>query len=516
MSECTAGSTSRHDAALQFEILEARCCLSVPGIAVTTDADVHTNTDSTGGTGFSAGQQDDVRFAHEQMGLLGQGQTVVIIDSGIAYDHIALGGGWGRTHRVVGGWDFAEGDADPYDDAPGGLHGTHVAGIVGSDDERYPGVAPQVDLVALRVFDDNGHSAFSDVEQALQWVHDHRNDFLHPMTAVNLSLGSDWNSGQVPDWGVLEDELSQLTRDGILVFAAAGNDFPRYGRPGLTYPAASPAVLPVGSVDRQGQISSFSQRHERMLAALGEWVTSTAPDYLFGFNGITDDYTDMSGTSMAAPIVAGASVLVREALQLVGAADQSAAAVQQYLFENAVGIFDSVTQSSYRRLDLEAALRAVVGTDESSGTTTPVNLGTLTGSQQVRGILQQVQDQDYFLLRADQPGRIRIDVDWQGRPDRHPEVSAPGLTGSGPWEIPVIAGQPVVIGVHGQGGIGRYDLRVRSLDSNSLRQPPRRQMSPNTASGGLPMPRVGSRSSPSLPSRNGSRNWLCDRPPEQP
>src|SRR5687768_10301846 len=47
-------------------------------------------------------------------GLTGKGQTVVVIDSGIAYDHLALGSGFGSNYRVVGGWDFAENDANPY------------------------------------------------------------------------------------------------------------------------------------------------------------------------------------------------------------------------------------------------------------------------------------------------------------------------------------------------------------------------------------------------------------------
>ena len=465
MPDYTAGHSAHRDAPLQFELLEDRCCLSVLGNVDdrATEARVRTNTDTTGGTGFSAGQQDDARFAQDQLGLFGQGQTVVIIDSGVAYDHLALGGGFGASYRVVGGWDFAENDADPYDDAPGGLHGTHVAGIVGSDDARYPGMAPQVDLVALRVFDDDGNAAFADIERALQWVHQHESSFTHAITTVNLSLGSDWNSGQVPGWGVLEDELSQLAQDGILVVASAGNDFASYGQPGLTYPAASPWVIPVGSVDRVGQISSFSQRHERMLAALGEWVTSTAPDYLFGFNGVADDYTDLSGTSMAAPVVAGASVLVREALQHVGAADQSLSAVQSYLFEAADWVLDSVTHSSYRRLNLRDALTAVVGTDESTGAAHPVDLGVATGPLSRSGVMQRASDEDYLVLTAHQPGRLRIDVDWQGRPDQRPQVSVAGMVAAGPWDFPVSAGQQVVVGLRGQGGIGRYDVRVNPL-----------------------------------------------------
>src|SRR5262245_64953106 len=93
----------------------------------------------------------DLTAARDQFRLSGKGQTVAIIDSGIAFDHVALGGGLGSSYKVVGGWDFAENDSNPYDDGPAGFHGTHVAGIVGSQDKRYAGVAPNVDLVALRV-----------------------------------------------------------------------------------------------------------------------------------------------------------------------------------------------------------------------------------------------------------------------------------------------------------------------------------------------------------------------------
>ncbi|MEQ8838467.1 MAG: S8 family serine peptidase, partial [Lacipirellulaceae bacterium] len=78
---------------------------------------------------------NDVR---EDYGFRGNGQTVVVIDSGIAYDHYALGGGFGSDYRVVGGYDFTGwGDDDPYDSGPSGSHGTHVAGIIGSTDSTH-------------------------------------------------------------------------------------------------------------------------------------------------------------------------------------------------------------------------------------------------------------------------------------------------------------------------------------------------------------------------------------------
>ncbi len=148
----------------------------------------------------------DINSARADFGLYGFGQTVAIVDSGIAYDHPALGGGFGPEFRVVGGWDFAESDADPFDDDPGGFHGTHVAGIVASADAEYTGVASGVDLVALRVFDDQGSSSFDWIEQSLVWIHHHRADFESPITVVNMSLGAREGQGTTL-MAQIEDEL---------------------------------------------------------------------------------------------------------------------------------------------------------------------------------------------------------------------------------------------------------------------------------------------------------------------
>ncbi|MFC1759414.1 S8 family serine peptidase, partial [Planctomycetota bacterium] len=94
---------------------------------------------------LSVSHADAMANVRERFQLDGLGQTVAVIDSGIAFDHDALGGGYGPDFRVVGGWDFTEPhDRSPYDDAPVGLHGTHVAGIIGSSDDQYPGIARRI------------------------------------------------------------------------------------------------------------------------------------------------------------------------------------------------------------------------------------------------------------------------------------------------------------------------------------------------------------------------------------
>ena len=69
-------------------------------------------------------------------------------------------------------------------------------------------------------------------------------------------------------WATLETDLKQLADDGIFISVAAGNSFLNYNATGLSYPAVSPNVTPVASVDANGNLSRFSQRNDHVLAAL--------------------------------------------------------------------------------------------------------------------------------------------------------------------------------------------------------------------------------------------------------
>jgi hypothetical protein len=321
----------------------------------------------------------DASYVRANYGLNGAGQTVAIIDSGIAYDHPALGGGFGAGSRVVGGWDFAENDANPYDDAPKGFHGTHVAGIVGANSATYPGLASGVDLVALRVFDDTGNGQFLWIEQSLQWVVQHRNDFRNPITTVNLSVGINWNSDTVPSWANLEDEFAALKNAGVVVTVSAGNFFASYNAPGVSYPAVSPYVIAAASVDANGNLSSFSQRNQKVLAAPGQSIFSTVPDSLYSRDGVTNDYASATGTSTAAPYVAGASVLVRQAMQQAGYTTINQDTIYNLLRSTADSVYDSVTKASYSRINLRRAIDAVAASRPTSWGT--IDFVTMTGRQ---------------------------------------------------------------------------------------------------------------------------------------
>ncbi|HEY2414717.1 MAG TPA: S8 family serine peptidase [Pirellulaceae bacterium] len=405
----------------------------------------------------------DLAAARNQYGLYGQGQTVAIIDSGIAYDQKALGGGFGTSYKVVGGWDFAENDANPYDDGPAGFHGTHVSGIVGSQDSKYSGVAPDVDLVGLRVFDDQGNGYFTWVDQALQWVHQHRNDYEFPITTVNLSLGTEWNANTLPQWATLESDLKQLADDGIFIAVAAGNSFKQYNSPGLSYPAVSPYVTPVASVDASGNLSSFSQRNQNVLAAPGEKITSTVPDAFYGGDPSKNDWGAASGTSMASPYVAGASVLVREAMQDLGYSNITETTIDKLFHQTADKVFDSVTNANYDRINVARALSSLVGADDYGSTSSAATaVGNLTTKLDVSGTIGSTTDQDYFRFTATATGQAsftltggqQLGATWE--PAAGEQIVGHKLT------MNVVAGQSYVVGVGGGGvTIGKYSVDMQ-------------------------------------------------------
>lgn len=290
-------------------------------------------------------------------GFDGAGQTVAVIDSGVAWDHIALGGGFGPGYRVVGGWDFAENDANPYDDGPAGYHGTHVSGLLAGSTDGFAGIVPGADIVALRVFDDSGAGSLQWIESALQWVHENQNSFDSPITTINLSVGatlSDANRAEA--MAMLEDELALLNQDNILVFAASGNFFRGgEGQNGVLYPASSPSVVAVASVNEAGSLSGFAQRESGILGTRGESIVSAVPDHVFGWDGKVDDFAALDGTSMATPQVAGASMLIRQSMIDEGL-EPTADEVLDRLRRSAVERVDPLSGASYHTINLNGAI----------------------------------------------------------------------------------------------------------------------------------------------------------------
>jgi len=266
-----------------------------------------------------------------QLGMTGQGVGVAIVDSGV-YPHPDLAG------RIVASIDFTTASptvsSTPGGD-PGG-HGTHVAGLVAGDGTQsggaYTGVAPRANIIDVRVIDSNGSSNVSTILRGLQWVLANRTTYN--IKVVNMSLGATPSGSYKSDFMATAAEV--LTFSGIAVVVSAGNSGPLAGT--VTTPGTDPYVITVGALDDNGTslllddlMTVFSSRGRTPfdslskpdLVAPGRKMVSlrspgSALDTLFperqvtATSALTADYYRLSGTSMAAPVVAGVVALMVE------------------------------------------------------------------------------------------------------------------------------------------------------------------------------------------------------------
>ncbi|HZI81099.1 MAG TPA: S8 family serine peptidase, partial [Vicinamibacterales bacterium] len=263
----------------------------------------------------------------------GAGVTVAVIDSGIAGEAF-------ETGRILTSRDFTSGLANPpaayAADAYG--HGTHVAGLVGSNQPELRGVAPGVKLVNLRVLDSTGQGTTSNVLLALQWAVVNR--AAYGIDVVNLSLGHPIYESAHTD--PLVQAVETAVRAGLVVVVSAGNmgqnlDTHEVGYAGITSPGNAPSALTVGALktldtERRGDdlVADFSSRgptwydafakpdvvapgHRLVsLAGANERLLLDLPT-MAGLTASGKHTLRLSGTSMAAAVVTGTVALMVDA-----------------------------------------------------------------------------------------------------------------------------------------------------------------------------------------------------------
>lgn len=198
----------------------------------------------------------------------GKGTTVAILDSGVDYTHPDLGGGLGEGHKVVGGYDFANGDTDPMDDNG---HGTHVAGIIAgraAGPGGVTGVAPGASILAYKVMDDAGEGYTSDIVAGIEAAADPANP--HRADVINMSLGG-YGDGTDP----LGAAATAATEAGVVVVASAGNEGP--GRDTVGTPAAADGVIAVGASISGLRIPSAAYRGGEKIQAYRGLVSANPP-----------------------------------------------------------------------------------------------------------------------------------------------------------------------------------------------------------------------------------------------
>jgi subtilisin family serine protease len=293
----------------------------------------------------------------------GAGVTVAVLDTGYATDHPDLAG------AVTASRGFTAAGPDDVTDRFG--HGTHVASIVAgrgtASAGRYTGVAPAASLVIGKVLGDDGSGTDDQVIAGMEWAAAEQH-----ARVVNLSLGGAVTDGTDP----LSQALDTLTaQTGALFVVAAGNDGADRT---VNTPGAAGAALTVGSVTKQDALSDFSSRGPRLgddalkpdLVAPGsDIVAARAAGTPAGDEDpVGDSYARLSGTSMAAPHVAGAAALLAAQHP-----DWHAAQLKAALMTSTKPLDGSPYAVGTGRLDVAAATRETVTADTGS-----LDLGRLT------------------------------------------------------------------------------------------------------------------------------------------
>jgi len=221
---------------------------------------------------------------------------VAVIDTGIDYNHkdVAFNIWRHTTKKDFVGYDFIHDNGLPYDDNGHGTHTAGTIGAVGGNGVGISGIAPKVSIMALKFLDFEGGGSTADAIKAIDFA------VYHGAKVLNNSWGGEGEDNQA-----LFDAIERTRVSNILFVAAAGNEGRDNDGPIKSYPAAynNLNIISVAATDQVDQLALFSNYGKRSthLAAPGVKILSLQPE---------NTYTELMGTSMACPHVAGAAALI--------------------------------------------------------------------------------------------------------------------------------------------------------------------------------------------------------------
>jgi subtilisin len=216
----------------------------------------------------------------------GKGIRVGVLDTGIDKDHEDL--------KVTGGVSFVS-SATSYDDDNG--HGTHVAGIIAGQDNDFgvKGIAPNVQLYAIKVLDKSGSGHHSQIIDGIEWA------VQNDLDIINLSLSSEEGSKS------LKLAVDEAYKKGVHIVAASGNHLNNTFSEDqeVMYPAKYESVVAVGAIDQSNKHPKFS--------GSGPELEIVAPGVNIYSTFMNNTYESHTGTSMATPYVTAIYALYKEA-----------------------------------------------------------------------------------------------------------------------------------------------------------------------------------------------------------
>jgi len=311
-------------------------------------------------------------------GYTGQGVVVANLDSGVDVSHPDLSTRWrGGSNSWF----------DPYGQHPAtptdlSGHGTWTMGVmVGGDAGGTTiGVAPSAQWIAAKIFNDAGSSTATAIHQSFQWVLDP--DGNPNTTDAPDVVNNSWTYANPGCYLDFEPDLQSLRAAGILPIFAAGNGGP-YSNTSYS-PSNNPSAFAVGAINNNSLIYSVSSRGPTTCGgSSGPFPEIVAPGVNIRTADLYNGYTSASGTSLAAPHVAGGLALLLSAYPNLFVADQQLALISSAVD---LGVAGPDNVYGYGRLDLLAAFNWLATASTSTPqppTSTPTTEPTFTSTPQV-------------------------------------------------------------------------------------------------------------------------------------
>jgi major intracellular serine protease len=217
----------------------------------------------------------------------GENSVVAVLDTGVDYNHPDL------KANIIGGASFVATEKD-YMDQNG--HGTQVTGTIAANNQIL-GVAPAAKILAVKVLNKEGSGSYRGITAGLKFARQWRGAQGQKVNVINMSLG-----GSEPEAEMYREILRSIN-SGIIVICAAGSEGERREDPHeFFFPAYYPETVAVGAVNLQTRTANFSNGNEHID------ISSPGIDTYSTHTG--GRYAKLTGTSMAAPHMSGATALV--------------------------------------------------------------------------------------------------------------------------------------------------------------------------------------------------------------
>ncbi|MBD3198331.1 MAG: S8 family serine peptidase [Candidatus Lokiarchaeota archaeon] len=245
----------------------------------------------------------------DREGLTGDNITIAVLDTGIREDH-AVFNTFGNWEDKITYYDYSINDTSTSPDDVGG-HGTAVTSILGGNSLSYTGVAPNINILAMKIFFNDGGEIISNInviESAINWIIKNKNKYS--IRVASMSLGLEFGAEESAIL-YINNIVEKLTQHNILVVAAAGNSGEN-GYGSIEAPSSAKSVLAVGGVDYQGNMYSQSSQGPTIENVIKPDVCAPAIGIYAASSAGLFTYLNITGTSAAVPFVSGLSALMIE------------------------------------------------------------------------------------------------------------------------------------------------------------------------------------------------------------